>query len=476
MINVDRADSLLLRSDSSDGLRALSASRRPPRRNRRQSPRERAIFADADAFDSIALSATPRTGTLPTIHTSPFVKYLFQDPTHKSILVNEAKAILFSQLHSANSDLLAALERHSTAKDDLRACSRSIIAHRAVGADAMRHFLRLHIALQTHRMAFYEAEAAAMRANLRACAEFSAFLDTCRGADVCVDLNSFFSECCRDIPLDRGDFFREDAILRGWIEREMAPRPREDPKVAFFLPETETGQVIRRLVKQVDDVYYADLEVIARHLIDAGGGVFTFSELIDRLFDMAWSVRSFPFACMFSFFRLPAASGIVAKVFRPAFVGEEWQLIPLGKLTNRPWPLHPAVGELFVIATLTDPFQIAGQFYRVIEEIGRCCQRILIRSNMDASFVEIDFDQMFVLMILCVLALGIPDILGPMKWSYSFADFLGVDPQKQYAMSHMEGLCEHLEHLDYSELIRQSKQLLDAKDVVGDPLGVGASL
>jgi hypothetical protein len=277
--------------------------------------------------------------------------------------------------------------------------------------------------------------------------------------------------------LDRTDFLRRDGILRGWIERENPPPlPPEDPKVAFFLPETETGQIIRRLLRHVDDVTYADLEVIAQVLFEAGGRLFTFSELIDRLFDLGWPVKSFPFAGNLSFFRLPAASGIVAKVFHPTFLGEEWQLIPLGKLTNRRWPLHPAVCELFVITALTNPFQIADQFYRVIEEIGRCCQRILIRSNMDASFVEIDFDQMFVLMILCVLALGMPDILGPMKWAYSFADFVRVDPQKQYAMSHMEGLCEHLEHLDYAELIWQSKQLLDSKEVVGDPLGVGLAL
>jgi hypothetical protein len=154
-------------------------------------------------------------------------------------------------------------------------------------------------------------------------------------------------------------------------------------------------------------------------------------------------------------------------VFDPPFISGRFLLTPFGQLSGRNWPLKSAVDELFVIMTLTSPFKIAHQFYRVIQEIGRCVHRILIHKNEDTRFVEIDFDQIFILMMLCIFASGFKDILQPMAYACCFAEFARGDVEKQYGMSHMEGLCAHLASLNYVELARDSTHLLEDVD---DPL------
>jgi hypothetical protein len=189
--------------------------------------------------------------------------------------------------------------------------------------------------------------------------------------------------------------------------------------------------------------------------------------MIYELIDIGWSVKMFPYSPEFSFFQLPSVATLVPKVFNPPFISGSFLLMPFRQLSGRNWPLKPAVDELFVIMTMTNPFKIAHHFYLVIQEIGRCVHRILIHKNEDTRFVEIDFDQIFVLMMLCIFASGFKDILQPMAYACSFAEFVRGDPEKQYGMSHMEGLCAHLPGLNYAELARESARLLEDVD---DPL------
>jgi hypothetical protein len=182
--------------------------------------------------------------------------------------------------------------------------------------------------------------------------------------------------------------------------------------------------------------------------------------LIDELFAIGWQTRPFPFAAV-TVGPIPPTSDLIAKVFAPDFIGDEWLYVPLGKLARRDWPLRRATERLFPIVVLTNPFQIADHFYGVIEEIGKCVQRVIIRGGGTAGFVEIDFDQMFVLMILCLLTSGLCEILAPMQYAFAFAAFVKGNPCRQYAMSHMEGLCAHLAQLDYGDLRRRSALLLE---------------
>jgi hypothetical protein len=394
---------------------------------------------------------------------SPFVKYLKRDSKHESISIEEAKEILFERMHTVNLESVGFFERINASKEDLRCVSRQIQEGRKIGADQMRNYLRFQIALHTHRLEFFEAEYTAMKDNVQRFAQFRDFLERNPAPGMGVDFRRFCGEL-KQVPSDTGRFDKEQARLKIQIQRMLkGPKPGGNAYAAFVDAETRTGQILVRLKREVSRVMFPDLELVARALLEAARDkpLFTWETVMDELFDIGWSVRQFPFAPPMVPFRIPSTSDIIPKVFAPDFIAEEWQFMPLGKLAGRDWPLKSATEKLFPVMILTNPFAIADCFYGVIEDIGKCVQRIFIRAGKETSFVEIDFDQMFVLMILCLLTSGLYDILGPMQYAYAFAEFVKTDPCRQYAMSHMEGLCAHLAQLDYQDLRKRSLQLLE---------------
>jgi hypothetical protein len=167
----------------------------------------------------------------------------------------------------------------------------------------------------------------------------------------------------------------------------------------------------------------------------------------------------------------------VPKIFNPPFLTDEWAMTAFHELNGKQWPLKSATDRLFVLLILTNPFQIAREFYDVIQEIGRCVQRVLIHQNVDAKFVELDFDQVFTLILVCIFASGLTELTQVMTYSFGFREFVKSDPHLQYAMSHMEGVCAHLGRLDYTELRKKSAAIVaQYSATVADPLGIMRSV
>ena len=73
--------------------------------------------------------------------------------------------------------------------------------------------------------------------------------------------------------------------------------------------------------------------------------------------------------------------------------------------------------------------------------------------------VEIDFDQLFSLLIICVFASGLISITEPLWFSYQFNEWADEFPGIQFAMSHMEGLRSFFLDLNYMELREKSNRL-----------------
>jgi hypothetical protein len=435
----------------------------PPQRSKStRRTRESDLFAAANSFDSIAQSAAKPVILPPISASSPFQKFL-NARAHHSVPAADAHAILSERFQTVTLECTSLTHRIRATRDALRGLSRQITENTRLSADQMRCHLRFQIAAQTHRLDFFESEQSGIKENLLAIANFREFLEKHAAQNAIVDVHRFFGTL-RLVPSDATQFEREEARLKACVQRTLKiPKPNPDPLAHFEDPESRTGQILTRLQNEITRVMYADLETVAEALLEGlrDKALFNAVTIVDYLFDFGWAVRPFPFCPTFSPFRIPKTADILPKIFAPDFLDEEWQFMPLGRLTSRDWPLRTAIDLLFPVVITTNPFAIADHFYAVIEEIGRCVQRLLIRSGKSTAFVEIDFDQMFVLMVICVLASGLSDILAPMRYSYSFAEFVRTDPCRQYAMSHMEGLCTHLAQLDYGALRKRSIALLE---------------
>jgi hypothetical protein len=156
------------------------------------------------------------------------------------------------------------------------------------------------------------------------------------------------------------------------------------------------------------------------------------------------NARPFPFLAPFDTREIPSLASIVPKVFNPPFLTDPWVMTTFDELSGKKWPLKPAVEALFPILILTNPFQI---------------------------------DQMFSLMLVCIFASGFSELTEAIRYSFGFREYVKGDAHKQYAMSHMEGLCSHLGQLNYSDLRSRSLQLqTEYSTHVEDPLRTLRSL
>ncbi|OHT07862.1 hypothetical protein TRFO_23811 [Tritrichomonas foetus] len=135
----------------------------------------------------------------------------------------------------------------------------------------------------------------------------------------------------------------------------------------------------------------------------------------------------------------------------------------IGELSHHDWPLKIVIDSLVHFMFLINPFKIARLFSLVITKIGD----IFINK-------EIDFDQLFGLLVVSIICCGISDILSPLKYACEFSEFSN-DSTIDYAMSHMEGLCEYFAKLDFIAIKKKSKkfeiEFLEEYES-GDPLGI----
>ena len=110
---------------------------------------------------------------------------------------------------------------------------------------------------------------------------------------------------------------------------------------------------------------------------------------------------------------------------------------------------------------LTNPFSIAKRFSMIINSIGNRVSKILKDQGKSDEDIEIDFDQLFSLLLTCIFASGLSEITLPMNYAYRFGEFMTNDYDLQFAASHMEGICMHIKNLDFDEIQRKSNALLE---------------
>jgi hypothetical protein len=402
---------------------------------------------------------------------------LTAQPTPDTPPLADARASIFAHLRDSNSHLIAVTNRIRTLKEESRVISKQIQDNRYVGADKLRRLFAHQIASVNYSSGFHEAEVVRLKANIELLAQFHSYLEKVTTGKAFVNVPAFLATLTRQSQTEVETYKRRRHWLRS-LAKKPVKVPQPDPKDTFdffFHPAQKSGQIIQRISDNIGRVLYADLESIIDALFETcrDKEVLTKHVITDLIFDYGWGFRTYPFCPPFMSTPIPSVSLLIPKVFDPPFLDDEWSMQTFGELAKSVWPLKEAVDELFGIAVLTNPFEIADRFFEIIQTIGRCVQRILARKAKNKRFPEMDFDQIFVLMLVSILTSGLSELPLVMTYSFSFREFVKADAHKQYAMSHMEGLCAHLSRLDYTELRKKSNQLQECYSAtVIDPLGI----
>jgi hypothetical protein len=254
---------------------------------------------------------------------------------------------------------------------------------------------------------------------------------------------------------------RRCEILRTRI-RSITPRRPGTGDTWFDLlhPLTKTGQIILRFEEKVHLLTHGEVFSIAQRLKTIAKDI----DIEGLLFDIAWSHIPFPFGV--TSLRTPhTAIGSMSDLF-PAVIAdtnldEKWAMMPFSILNGASWPFKSAVDALWEMMIHTNPFEIARAYWRVIEKVSQCMERMLMAQGRPAEDIEVDFDALFPLILICVFTFGVDEWMEVTTYTLSFMEHTKGDLQLGFAMTYLEGLVTQIIALDPIDLRRKAQTIRD---------------
>lgn len=234
-------------------------------------------------------------------------------------------------------------------------------------------------------------------------------------------------------------------------------------KVGYLLDtNSKSGRIIQRFKLKSDEMQYDDIEVIADALYNLSSDYLTRDEIIGILFDIMWTSnpRKYPICPRVNTFWVPYIMDLIPAAVNPPYLSEKWKRMTFLELSNiKDWPLREAVDSLFDLYLHSNPFEIGRCFSNTINLVAVAVQKMVKSEGGKPEDIEIDFDQLFNLLIVCIFSSGLPTITEPLSYASYFDQYACGNNEIHFAMSHMEGLCAHLPKINFKELREKSNKL-----------------
>jgi hypothetical protein len=147
-------------------------------------------------------------------------------------------------------------------------------------------------------------------------------------------------------------------------------------------------------------------------------------------------------------------------MLEPPFIGEKYLKVHVDKLAGSDWPYESVMGILTELHFLINPISMAAVVLRAMQEIGDAVPK--------SRCIEIGFDQIFPLIELCILAVGLthnPKLL-------TFLALAGLVPTERlahFAASYAEAIVTHICTLDEQDMRRRTLELEEEKQALLRP-------
>jgi hypothetical protein len=349
------------------------------------------------------------------------------------------------------------------------------------GVEAQRKNAAILILLHRTQMKIFKEQSHALKADLKMIAGFRDFVGTFSETDdtpyPLVDVVSFqrsLGESGRTAAI--AALQRRSVYLRAH-RKDLVERKAGTGSWEFNLlhPRGKTGMVIQRFENKIDSLHYEEVFSIIEHLSEDSR---EFRRIEALLFDLAWCKKTYPFGLsgkrkQAAPIQLPVKGDMFPAVIGPTVLNSELAFTPFSILNSLQWPFRSAVDKLFEMLLLTNPFDIARVYWEVIQLVAKCMQRILVIGGMDPNDIEIDFDSLFPVLMICVFAFGVDEWMRVALYTVSFSDFVSDDPELQFSMTYLEGLITHIIALDQDTLRRKAAEMRTVwADEQADPLGL----
>jgi hypothetical protein len=157
--------------------------------------------------------------------------------------------------------------------------------------------------------------------------------------------------------------------------------------------------------------------------------------------------------------KLPVHGDLFPAVLGPTVLDREFGFVTFSELNGMKWPLAKSIDLLFEMLILTNPFDMGRVFWDVIQEVASAIRSLMSDDGIRQEDIEIDFDSLFPVVMICIFVLGIDEWLQVASYTIAFNEHTADDPQLQFAMTYLEGIITQIVGLDVDNLQRLASEL-----------------
>ena len=173
--------------------------------------------------------------------------------------------------------------------------------------------------------------------------------------------------------------------------------PPKDFAMQLIYPTSDTVSIFKNLANNAQS---KTIEKIYQEFKEMTDDADELDTLLDHAFDFGWAKTEFPYIGMKPT-PIPLFLNVTARALNVEYLPHKYLDIPINELQSSDWPFASVVDIIQSLLFEINPFRMAKVFNEALNEISKCVQKI-----NDDSF-ELDFDHIFSIVILCLMASGI---------------------------------------------------------------------
>ena len=231
--------------------------------------------------------------------------------------------------------------------------------------------------------------------------------------------------------------------------------PPEDIAQQLVYPTSSTLSIFTRIEKEANKLSFTSILDDFRQMTD---NTDEMNILIDLAFSYAWRTVEFPFINS-KVDPIPSFLDVRVSLFLSPHIPKQYEEMHIGQLMNSDWPYKPVVDTLFGVFFLINPIEIAKVFFDSMTIAGQCINSLVNGDDPEKPPIEIDFDTIFPLILICVLVSG---ILSDQRIIY-FVATLGKEYKEdsicQLGSSYAEAILTHILGLKEEDYIQKTREL-----------------
>ncbi|EAX90639.1 hypothetical protein TVAG_041140 [Trichomonas vaginalis G3] len=227
------------------------------------------------------------------------------------------------------------------------------------------------------------------------------------------------------------------AILEKYVKQpQFLPTPTTFEEQLIY-PTSSTYALFRKIEKKAR-------KKTLQEIIDEFKELTTDPEemliLLQHGFTFGWRRTEFPFLHSSS---IPSAFlHVKVKEFDPPYLGDKFKEKTINELRFCDWPYSSVVDILDELFFIINPIEGAKIFYSAMEKTAQCV------SNVTGEVELLDFDTLFPLILLSVLATGLLCESRILQFIAMISTIDNPDSKVSFAASYVEAILAHLLSLD----------------------------